>query len=198
MNLGEIRDEVVAAGFRDYEGNGLVDSWINRALREIENQQPWPWRIKVTTATAPYSNLTDLQQVYKVTCGGSTVDYEDYRNVVDRDPALEETGDPIYWYMRGFTFNTWPATTRQLQIVYLCTPEQLSGDSDEPEMPEAYHDLIVTGARIRAFRHTQSFEAAAIERQEWQLGISELSIAFGRRNFDSDMSIQRKGYPGDY
>lgn len=138
--------------------------------------------------------IEDLAQVYRVTCDGQTVDYEDYRNLVERDPDMDETGDPIYWYMLGEDFRVWPATEKPIQVVYLRTPQTLSADSDEPEIPELFHELIVTGARIRGFRHTQSFEAASLERQEWSAGITELYNVYSRRNYDSDKLIQQKDF----
>lgn len=197
MNLSELRDEVVGASLRDYTNDSIVDAWINRAIREIENPQPWPWRIKTTTVSSPYS-IPDLAQVYKITCDGQTVDYQDFRNVIDYDPDQSETGQPLYWFMYGNQLDVWPATDKQLVVVYLRTPQTLSADGDEPEIPEPFHELIVTGARIRGFRHTQSFEAAALERSEWQAGMNELLVAYGHRNYDTDQMIQRKGYPGDY
>jgi len=69
-------------------------------------------------------------------------------------PDPTSVADPMYYYLAGLdTSGYWqiglypiPSTTENIQIRYLLIPSDMSGDSDLPNIPEKFHDILVYGA----------------------------------------------------
>lgn len=69
-------------------------------------------------------------------------------------PDPRATGDPLYYYLAGLDSSQYwqvgiypiPTSVENLQVRYLKTPADLSGDTDAPVIPEKFHDILVYGA----------------------------------------------------
>lgn len=69
-------------------------------------------------------------------------------------PDPSSTGDPLYYAMCGMDTNKYwqvtlypiPTAIENLQVRYLQTPADMSGDTDTPLLPEKFHDILVFGA----------------------------------------------------
>lgn len=198
MNFAQLRAEVKTLGLADASDTEL-GNWVNRAIREIENRSPWPWREKVVTTTPPLpAEIADLQHVRKVVCGDTVLAYMDRRLVLDRDPELDDEGEPLGWYQLDGKIYTWPETGKALTVTYLAKPKQLVNVSDTPDIPEEFHELIVSGARIRGYLKAQAYAAADAERTVWQDWFAEMVRAHRRPNHDSDGHMRLTGLAADY
>lgn len=205
MTFKEIYEEVAQRGFTELatepEQLTRLKRWVNQSYREITDMAQWPFLEATKEGTAPVT-VADLAHVLSVTnkTVDETLDYLDRRTVVDVDPALNDTGIAEYWYREGETsVRVYPLDTSSTLVVrYLKLPAELSADGDVPLIPAAYHDLIVDGAVVRAFKNRDEYQAAQFIRQEWERGVRQMKHTLLKPNYDRDRLIVRTGDPVDY
>lgn len=203
MTYKEIREEVVARGFNDFEqSDARIKRWVNQAYREITDAHPWPFLEATKEGTAPVE-IEDLGHVLSVanTTTESFLNPADRRQIVELDPKLDDSEtNPVLWYRQGETeVKVWPADTTSTFVVrYLKTPAELKEDSDKPVIPTAYQDIIVDGAVVRAYKNRDNYEAVQAVRTEWEGGLRQMVHALLKPNYDAAYTVIRTGFAGDY
>lgn len=203
MNFEELTAEVYARGFASYEAteSARVKRWINQAIGEICDTKPWPFLQATKEGTGPLT-IADLGHALTVTniTSGEQIPYVPRTQIVGRDPDLNETGIAQCWYQEGETqLAVWPKdTASKIQVRYTRVPPELVANADTPLIPTRFHDVIVDGAVIKAYKSNDNFESAQLVRQEWERGMRTMLSALLKPNLDNARSIVRSGLPGDY
>lgn len=81
------------------------------------------------------------------------------------DPAREDNGKPWRWTIREDNFLVFPKPDKAytLDIRYIKDPTTLSDDSDVPDIPERFKELLVLGALSRAHKFNDNYDLAQVE-----------------------------------
>lgn len=204
MNLKEIYEEVVGHGWENIAneegGEARIKRWINQAYREILNYRAWGFLEEEDEGKAPLT-IEDLGHVLSVVCveQETRLEYTTRAGLIHWDPTLSNSGIPTQWYLETDTeLHVYPVNTDlKIKVRYLKEPADLKEDGDEPVMPEAWHQLIVDGAVVRAYKTTDNFEAAGFMRQEFDRVLADM-VKTLRKSYDGNKLIQRTGSVNDY
>lgn len=155
-----------------------VVDWVNTAWLDIQlRPETWQWMRKgftfgcvvgqhtYTPVQAGISDFATWNTRHVRVYSGTTENeysltymaYEDFREVYMR--GVIASGKPTFFTVtpdKKLRFYPTPNDTYTIYGDYYRTPTELSADSDEPDMPERFHMLVVYGA----MRHYADFEAA--------------------------------------
>ena len=183
MNLGTARTELQARGF-DYLPTARCNTFLNRALYILNEQESWPFLEKTVSGTAPLT-ISDLRQVRYVVAGGSKLAPVDIRDLTDSWPALTDTGTPSYYYYDGTTLKVYPANAVTISVRYLKTGADLSVDADAPDLPARYHQMWLDQTVVLAYRDSDNLEAAAALQAIVDADVVKMRASFMGRNGDS-------------
>ena len=183
MDFAALQTEFYANGF-DYLNDGgagetRAKRWINQSYQELCALEDWPFLETTTTGTAPLT-ISDLGKVLYV------VNTDNYQTLWEADQkSISTTSYPggsgawahYYYVTGGDTIATAPAAANGLSVRYIKVPTDLSGTSDEPEVPAAYHDIIVLGAVRRALLDDTDAGSLAVVKQEWNERVQMMQSA---------------------
>lgn len=190
MNLSQIRQEVQDRGF-DFDAAARIDRWINRAYQRINDRHAWPFLETTTTGAAPLT-ISDIRNVLSVidTTNELPLEWEDQRSIRERDPTLNNSGNPESWYLDGSQLKVYPAnTTNSLSVIYLKVPAELTADADTPIFAARYHYVLVDGAVSFAYKDTDNFEAWDAMKAEFEEGLQEMANILLVPNYDTPAEI---------
>lgn len=188
MNLGELRTAVARRTGVAYDDTALTDV-INEANLRISLEAEWPWLHASTTISATVDDGTEalpvgFRRVTSVTIDG----YEAVPIAVDEI----DSWDNVYSSTRrGYTvrgtdllFRPTQATGTDILVRYIASEEPLTGSTDTPLMPEAYHDAIVDlASAIVLERVGQLARADRFERRyaDWLARMKANAVRLGGR-----------------
>lgn len=204
MTRKEIREEVIANGAEnianDTGGEARLNRWIQQVIRDICDLKPWPFLMATKEGKAPlavadlahvevFADVTNDNLLMPVTIGQLSM----------ADPDLSETGNAEYWYTEdGSTLKVYPANTdATFKAHYRKTPAALA-DNESPIIPADYHDVIVDGVRIKVYKATDNFEAAAEILKDYERRLEAMAHALLHTNYDQARRLSRTGGPADY
>ncbi len=90
---------------------------------------------------------------------------------------------------------TYPqSTTAQIRVTWIQDPSELSIAADEPLVPARFHDLIIDGAVIKAYKDDDEFDVVAKLRAEYDRSVLMMVNSLMYRHFDnSDRIVVRGG-----
>lgn len=147
MNLSEIRDAVLRRSGVAYDSTAL-DDLVNEALAKITVAADWPWlwdtyEFSATADVGDEVLPAGLRRIDKVTIDG----YEAYLTSHTEIDAWDNTystsrrgysvlGDRFY-------FRPTQSAGVTVTIRYLAGEDRLEDDTDEPYLPEQYHDALI-------------------------------------------------------
>jgi len=181
MDLAALRAEVQARGF-EYATTTRVDNWINAEYRELCSRQSWPF-LETSTTVAGAGAISDVRFVQTVvhTTEARLLTFMDRRVLAETFADLTAAGDPSYWFLENDILKTYPVTTDDLAVRYVKIPAKLAAGTDEPIVPDAYHEIIVDGAVARGYKDAENWEAYGPMRQELERAIGIMVTAEMRR-----------------
>lgn len=191
--LATIRNRVYTDKLDDTSiASGTIDNFINDTQREIFNTYELPFQEKVFLGNLPpgasiYTLPTDHQTTQSMVLTNANQRLDLTRNYVDfRDfnysyptPDQYTAGAPSLWTLYGnqLYFSRPTDTTYTISLFYLKTAKTLSGDTDVPEIPEEFSELLVLGAYIRALEFNENFDQAAFVRGQDFNPLLDLMVA---------------------
>ena len=197
MTFAELQTEFFARGFDDLNdaGAGLTRAkrWLNDALQEIYDTELWPFLQASSSGAAPLT-IADLGRV--ITVADTTHDvplaWRSPSDIYVTDSAINDTGSASWWYLSSSTVVTvYPAdTTASVTVRYSKTGVELSAAGDTPLLPSRFHDLIVDGAAVRAYKNKDNFEAGQFVRDEWERGLERMRTVLLHPHYDTTDFIQ--------
>ena len=196
MNRGEIRAEVEARGY-DYIADSRLNLWIDQGYQYVCALEPWWFLEQSVSGPAPLT-VADLSQVLHVSYEDEVLRGTDYRDVRDLDPALDDTGKPVMWYLDDNTIRTWPTSTETITVRYIQKPTGLANASDEPILPEAHHAILVDLAVIAGLKDNDEYDQAQGLRNVVESQIQDLRDQVMVRNYQNPTQIVQTRHPDDY
>lgn len=173
-----------ATRFRDPTNIIVSDAdwknYVNTAYGDVLMLMPYaPWNEASATVTVSASshtgalptNVFRVTAVYDATDQYPLVPLEGRMQVFNEYPTQAEVGAPVHYRVFGGNILVYPmpSASTSLTVEYLVQPSDLSADGDLPAFPEAYHDILVSGAVALAYRDdgnlqmAQAYEAEATE-----------------------------------
>lgn len=130
----------------------------------------------VDNLTAP---LFSFRSVYRTDSNKELIPYS-YDKILDKDPGLIITGEPIYWYYINNKLNVWPLWTEEegigVRYNIASNPFQLNNDLS-PIYPVQFHPLLIDGTCYYLFQTETGFknESKMMNSQKrWKNGISNI------------------------
>lgn len=203
MNRKEIREEVVAAGAemisKESGGEDRLNRWIQQSIREICDFKPWPFLYATKEGAAPLeiADLGHIEAVVDLTAR-NPLDPATLNQILLGDPALSAVGAAEVWYLDDATkVKVYPASSSKFKAHYWKVPAELN-DEDEPIIPVDYHDLIVDRTRMKVYKRTDNFEAAAEVLKDYERQLGNMVHALMKPNYDKERRLTRSGRAGDY
>jgi hypothetical protein len=184
MLVSEITQRVKRQ-FGDEAGAQITDAdiirWINDAQRDIAHNN----NLLQTTATTPlvssqdqYTLPPDLLTLRSVRCQGRKLSFlspEEASDWVGGDTAV---GEPTHYSVWGAKIDLYPTPSRSdsddLQLYYTRQPVAVTLLTEEPELPQQYHNRIVEYCIAQAFELDDNFESSKYKMQQFQDGIDRL------------------------
>jgi hypothetical protein len=134
--------------------------------------------------------ISDVENVIAVvdSTNDAELEHVNHADVVDLDPDLTSTGNPLLWYWSsGTQLKLWPpSTTVSLTVYYFKVPAELSASGDTPVVPARFHDLIVDGAVIRAYKDTHDFAGAGALQQHFDRRLQNMAQSLLVRSSEPD------------
>ena len=205
MTRKEIREEIIALGAEnianDTGGEARLNRWIQQAIRELCDFKPWPFLFAEKEGTAPLT-IADLGHVIAVSdlTNRNPIEPATLNQLLLGDPDLTGTGQAKYWFTEdGETIKVYPAPSGggSFKVRYRKVPVELK-DEEEPIVPVDYHDLIVSRVRVKVYKATDNFEAAAEMLKDYERGRDLMVHALMHPNYDRERRQTRSGRTGDY
>lgn len=204
MNRKEIREEVIANGAEnianDTGGEARINRWIAQVIRDICDLKPWPFLMAIAEGTAPLK-VEDLAhvEVFADVTNDNLLQPATLAQISMGDPDLSAVGGAEYWYTEdGETLKVYPANvSATFRAHYRRTPPAID-DTESPIIPADYHDLIVDGVRIKVYKATDNFAAAAEILKDYERRLEGMAHALLHTNYDQARRLSRTGGPADY
>jgi hypothetical protein len=201
MTFEELVNELKATGF-DYVTDSRLEDWIQRSYQTLSARYRWPWAEALVGGVAPLA-ISGLRYVLSVNDGAQGIQLyaQDRQRLVEcfpADPQLEETGNPLYWFLVDDAIRVYPkSSTNEIIIRYVKQPEVLKATS-EPLIPSEWQYLIVDQARVYALKDNDEYQAASELKASVKEELNEMIADQLQRNWQAAPTIQRSGRPGDY
>lgn len=174
-----------------------IDGFINDAIEEIAGLYPFKWLAKLdTTGTLTvgdntYANPSDHQSTIRLilvhpTTATSHWDLTKYRKKNDEffntwpAPDTLDNSQPIFWteYGNKIYFNCPSDLAYDVRQHYQRLPTELSGDTDVPDLPRSFREVIVLGASYRCEEERQNYDIAGVLQNRFNDKVSDLIMRF--------------------
>jgi len=178
MQLQDIRTEVLeTAGLASDDArfpDATLNRIINRALRTVSSEKDWPWNQGQTNL----STVADTQTTTFPATASKILRLEiDGRDLVRVQPReggrfSQDKGKPFSYFVEHDLIH-WAPVPDGVYTVYCAYhgyETALSGDTDEPALPDRYIDLLVQTALVQVaerIRDTDLYSIADRERRAW-------------------------------
>jgi hypothetical protein len=198
MNLSELTQEIIGRGF-NYESTTIIESAVQRHYQRLESKFVWPWREATKEGTAPFE-IKDLRDVLSVadTSTERPLYGQTRQWLVERFPNLEETGEPLWWWLDNLTLRTFPVSTSEnIQVRYAKKPVALTASS-EPAMPSEWQYLIVDSVIVDLLKSNDEYSVARELKESIQTDLAEMVAAELQRDLQSPRLTVRTGRAGTY
>lgn len=178
--LSAIRTEVLeTAGLSSSDPrvpSATLNRIINRALRRIGSEMDWPWlqsseTITTSSGTQAYNLAADHSKSIAFTLTSRS---KDLPFIPRREAARygEDTGEPIAYFIEEdqVHFIPVPDGVYTIEHVYYAYEATLTNDTDVPELPDRYIDLLVAHAIMLIgikIRDNDLYNMGDNERKDW-------------------------------
>lgn len=182
-------------------GPTRINRWIQQAIRELCDFKPWPFLFATKEGAAPLA-IEDLGHVIAVSdlTNRNPIEPATINQLLLGDPDLTGIGQAAYWFTEdGKTITVYPAPSGggSFKVRYRKIPVALT-DEEEPIVPVDFHDLIVTRVRVKVYKDTDNFEAAAEVLKDYERERDLMVHALMKPAYDKERRLTRSGRAGDY
>lgn len=202
-NLAGLRQRVLVDKLDDDEFDaGVVDRFINDTQRDIFNQFELPFQEKIFQGTIPAGSTmfqlpSDVAQIQSQSFAGmqgfnnQKVAWRKFFEYFP-DVANSTPGAPSYWslYARNILLNAPTDKEYKMTLFYIRKPAKLVGNTDVPELPEEFEELLVLGAFRRVLERNEDFDLAASINEQYQAQLLLLVNRYGFREADGGVKMQ--------
>ena len=195
-NLGTLRTRVQQKLDDTSFGVSKLNQFINDAQRDILNSRRFTFmeREAVLTTSAGTDTLvgtpTDMQipismRITSPVSYASQLAYIEYEDFDTAMPNQDVNGNsvPSAWRVFNNTLLVYPNAdaTYQITLKYVKSPTELVLDSDVPEIPESFGELLVLAAYKRALEHNDDYDQAQVIQQQVDIQTDNMDSRFKRQ-----------------
>lgn len=195
--LAGLRQRVMVDKLDDPEyDSDVIDNFINDTQRDIFNQYELPFQEKIFVGTIP-SGVTmfkvpddvALMQNQVVTgVHGFTKRQMKFRDFfrLHNDTANAPASQPLDWtlYANNILLSAPTDQEYTMTIYYIKNPKTLTLDTDVPEVPEAFAEVLILGAYMRVLRRNEDYDLASVVEQDYNNKLNLLVARYGYRESD--------------
>lgn len=211
-NLSGIRNQVVNDKLDDptFQDIDVVDRFINASQRWIFNQFELPFTegrfsgvIAAEQTVFEFPSDVQVPQSLVLTSVDEQKDISD-NYVLFRDffrnfpkPDMNTPSSPKYWTSHaGKLYLSHPTDKAyQLDTFYIKKPRLLTADTDVPEVPEEFQEVLVLGAYKRVLERNEDWDMAAIVDDQIDNEISMLDNRYGFRIQHGSIKMKNRQIP---
>lgn len=171
LTLAEMRSTLErAVAMRQHQiEKTLYDQWINAGYLEVDRRVGWTRTIETITTVADqqsYARPGDVEVIVGVRAAKYTDENDKIRvlqeismeELIHKQSSTTTAGDPEFYVLEGdlLYFSPTPDTADETLTLYcLATPPTLEDDDDKPAFACHLHDLVITSAMGKAYRHIE-------------------------------------------
>lgn len=197
-NLAGLRNNIIQDRLDDDEfDQGTVDGFINDSIKEIFNQFELPFQEKIFAGVLPATStifalpkdLVQLQDAIITSPADEATNlmdkYTDFRefNKYFTTPSTSESGGVETWTLYAGNIMLSRPTDKdyELTLFYIKKPKKLELDTDVPEIPEEFSELIILGAYMRCLKKNEDFDIATYVENDYNKELDLLVSKYGYR-----------------
>lgn len=204
-NLAGIRQRVLVDKLDDDEFDpDVIDNFINDTQRDIFNQYELPFQEKIFRGTIPAGETmfklpSDVALIQSQSVSGVPnfknrqtdwrsffVQYDDIEN----KPASSITRWTLY---AGNLILSAPTDQEYtMTMFYIRKPQTLREDTDVPEIPEEFSELLVLGAFLRVHQRNEDYDLADKVQAEYDKKMLQLVNRYGFREADGPIIMKNR------
>ena len=163
-----------------------LGNYVNNGYSDICEAEDWPFLEATTSGAAPLT-ISDLRTIESVIDTTTSIKLRpmDRRNITDFDVDLTTSGSAFLYYITGGdVVNTYPYSTDTLSVNYWNVPDDLSGDTDEPVVPDRFRSLIVDAAVVYAYEDDDESNQADAANARYQSRLEQMKQSLMRQQHD--------------
>ena len=192
---GELISEVLEHQFSDAKYRPLVKKWLNDAQRRavIESEfrtQEASESYSTTASDATYVLPTNFSRLIDLF---NTETHEQLTPLDPReyDELPESTGRPYAYTVIGSELNLYatPDGVYPLKLRYWRLPADMVEDTDTPEIPVQYHELLIAFAMKKAFMREDDLPMAQQWDAIWREGVLKMRGEVQHDVFDGPRQV---------
>lgn len=177
-------------------GTAKLNQFINDGQRDILNSRRYVFMERQATVTTTQgqdtlnSSPTDIQVPISLRITAplnysmplTYVEYEDFDDYISNQALVGETV-PQYWRIFNQTIEIYPTPndTYTLKLKYVKAPAELTEDSDVPEIPESFSEILVLAAYKRALEHNDDYDQAQLIQQQIDIQAETMDERYKRQ-----------------
>ena len=175
MNLGSLDDELVAlVGNRTDITSARRYLWLNNAQKELAYAFPYFQNAdKVTTpmviAQSSYALPLNCVAIYSIR--DITLKRKIMRSSFRKFDNIDalQSGNPTHYCRFGnqFELTPVPSAANSMLLRFGKSITSMSNPTDEPTLPDPWHEVILLGAEARAWRALRMLDQMAIVKNEY-------------------------------
>lgn len=196
--LAGLRTNIIQDRLDDDEfSQSTVDGFINDSIKEIFNQFELPFQEKIFAGTLPATStifalpkdLVQLQDAIITAPEDEATNlmskYADFRSFNEgfTTPSTNEPGNVETWtlYAGNIMLSRPTDIDYTLTLFYIKKPKKLELDTDVPEIPEEFSELIILGAYMRCLKKNEDFDIATYVENDYNKELDLLVSKYGYR-----------------
>lgn len=194
-----------------YDTTEIVDA-LNDTQYDVFNEYDLPFMeaTQTYTVTVNVSDITNgvglpanyvhaIDLVDTSTGREQTIPYRQRRASDVENPSqdTQPASYPQYWYKYANTIRLFPkpAGAYTLTLRYYKSPTVLSGDSDIPDIPSPFGEVLLSGAAYRILQVKDQYDQAAIHQNKYDEGLQKMVVKYSQVQTDEPfiMPVNRIG-----
>lgn len=195
MTLADLRKRVMIDKLddEDYEPE-IIDNFLNDAQRDIFNQFELPFMEKIFIGDVPAGASIiklpdDVSRVEMHAMTGVQNFFQmklEYRDFFMRfaDAMNNTPHAPNYWteYAGNILLDAPTDKEYKLYTYYYKTPNTMAQDTDKPDIPEEFTELLILGALRRVHDRNEDMDLSTQVENQYQAQLQEMVTRFGMRD----------------
>jgi hypothetical protein len=195
MTLAELKERVInllSESDYTYFTETEIEDWLNEGQYQIANKAKHLKESAYVTTTEDvqtYELPDDYIDHFRITYG------DDEEEKLDKvEMGSDTTG---YWIWKDEINLTFNPDGENLNIYYYYKPLPMENDTEEPEVPEEFQNLLVHYALYKAFKKqgatgdTNYFDVSNYYKREFLEGIQEMQSRYSKRPSSKQWEVKR-------
>lgn len=194
MTVAEIIVVLNNHGFEDTDDVEKMEA-MNDAYYDVCSRERWPFLeseadVAVSAGSVNVTEPTDMSKVVniRVESLARKLEPERLENIYAADPALVETGPPIFYYFVGDQLRIWPKpdAAYTLKVTYERWPTELTTGSGEAAilLPVRHHRVLVTGTLFKLYLMEDDSELSEQFERHFETRIERMRADLHARQID--------------